>query len=590
MPFSMRSALFSIALAVSLLSAPAFAQSHRVPLPKKFPIGGTAPSGAHLKLPADLARRIARWPTVEFPFRSRGLTPRQLKMIAKLVDAARQIDAIYWRQSDPYALTLAAQLKGSGAARDQQVVRYLSINGGQYDLLDGLRSFINGDPAPAGRGFYSEGENPGATVDAARQSIQSYVEAHPESRAELFSPYTLVRPMGADLVGLPYRTLFRAQLMEAAKDLRDAAALASALASAQSDDAAFAEFLRARADALLTDDYQASDRLWLSLKQPTLDLILAPGLPNLDPLFGVKTSFGAAILLRNDVANDEESRQLGLLQPHLAQIQQSLPLPAASRPELPPTTLEIVDSPFRAGALLHGYQTLAFTLSDPQGSRTIFFRDLIDARFQRVIPSVAHKLMDASQSALPTAGGYFTTIVLQEIGREIGPSADRSSFGPIFPALEEAKAHAAGMYATAWLLDHGVLPREREHELYACALAELLRALLPYSAQAESAPPSAPLAEFNYLFGQSAIVAHAGSLSRGTAPVVFAFAFDRLPAAVAALNRELLEIEASGDRSRAEQWFARYATPSPALRTALESSRNLPVDIAPKFSWDLPMK
>jgi hypothetical protein len=586
MPLPMRSAVFSIALAVSLLSAPAFAQSHRVLLPKKFPIGGTAPSGAHLKLPADLARRIARWPTVEIPFRSRGLTPRQLKMTAKLVEAARQIDAIYWRQSDPYALTLGAQIKGSGAARDQQILSYLSINGGQYDLLDGLRSFINGDPAPAGRSFYSEGENPGATVDAARQSIQSYVEAHPESRAELFSPYTLVRPMGADLVGLPYRTLFRAQLMEAAKDLRDAAALASA----QSDDAAFAEFLRARADALLSDDYQASDRLWLNLKQPTIDLILAPCLPNLDPLFGVKTSFGAAILLRNGAGKEEQSRQLELLQPYLAQIQQSLPLPAASRPELPPTTLEIVDSHFRAGSLLHGYQTLALTFRSNQGSRTIFFRDLIDARFQRVILPVAHKLMDASQSGLPTAGSYFTTIVMREIGREIAPSADRSSFGPIFPALEEAKADAAGMYSTAWLLDHGVLPREREHELYACALAELLRALLPYSAQAEPAPPSAQLAEFNYLFGQSAIVAHAGTLSRGTAREVFALDFDRLPAAVAALNRELLEIEASGDRSRAEQWFARYATPSPALRAALESSRDLPVDIAPKFSWDLPMK
>ena len=202
--------------------------------------------------------------------------------------------------------------------------------------------------------------------------------------------------------------------------------------------------------------------------------------------------------------------------------------------------------------------------------------------------------MDASQSDLPTAGGYFTTVVLREIGREIGPSADRSSFGPIFPALDfpaldQAKADAAGMYATAWLLDHSVLPKEREHELYACDLAELLRALLPYAAPAQAAPPSAPLAEFNYLLGQGAIVPHAGTLSRGTARVVFALDFNRLPAAVAALNRELLEIEASGDRSRAEQWFARYATPPPALRAALESSRDVPVDIAPKFSWDLPI-
>jgi hypothetical protein len=95
--------------------------------------------------------------------------------------------------------------------------------------------------------------------------------------------------------------------------------------------------------------------------------------------------------------------------------------------------------------------------------------------------------------------------------------------------------------------------------------------------------------EFNYLFEQRAIVPHAGTLSRGTARVVFAIDFARLPAAIAALNRELLEIEAAGDRPRAEQWFARYASPPPALRAALESSREIPVDIFPSFSWDLPM-
>jgi hypothetical protein len=599
----MRSVLFSAALAIALLSAPASAQSHRpshrVPPPRRFPIGGTAPSGAHLKVPADLAGRLARWPAVEMPFRPHGLTPRQIQMIGKLVEAARQIDAIDWRQSDPYALTLAAQLKGSTAARDRQILRYFSINGGQYDLLDGLRSFINGEPAPAGRAFYPEGANPEAT----RQGLEAYVHAHPASRAELYSPYTLVRAMGSDLVGLPYRSAFRAPLLEAARDLREAAAF--------SDDAAFAEFLRARAEALLSDDYRASDRLWLALKQPQIDLILAPCLPQLDPVLGVKRSFAAAILLRNA----EESRKLEIFQPYIAQIQQSLPLPEASRPALAPFTLEAVDSPLRAGALLHGYQTLAITLPDTfpgtSGSRKIFFPSMIDARFQRVILPLTRKLMDPSQSGLPAANGYLTMAVMQEIGRSLGPDTDRpgpgqvsirEALGPLYPALDQAKADAAGMYATAWLLDRGVLPREREQELYACYLAELLRALLPYSAtqpNPQASPQASPqpgpqaaaaLMEFNYLFAQSAIVPHAGTRSRGTARVVFALDFARLPAAISALNRELLEVEASGDPARAKQWLARYSTPPPALRNALETSQDVAVDIFPIFSWDMPIQ
>ena len=99
-----------------------------------------------------------------------------------------------------------------------------------------------------------------------------------------------------------------------------------------SDDAPFAGFLAARASALVSDDYQASDLLWLALNQPKIDLILAPCLPELDPLFGVKTSFGAAILIRDDVRNAEESRKLTLIQPTIAQIQQSLPLDAFDKP------------------------------------------------------------------------------------------------------------------------------------------------------------------------------------------------------------------------------------------------------------------
>lgn len=604
---TMRSALFSAALAVALLTASAFAQSHHVSTPKKFPIGGSAPSGAQLKAPADLADRIARWRTVDMPFRAyssdkgiktkgpsrkglrtkgltTGLTPREVKMIGKLVEAARQIDSIYWRQSDPYALTLQSQLKGSHAARDRQILRYLFINGGQYDLLDGNRSFLTNEPAPAGRAFYPAG--------ATRQTIESYAAAHPDSRAELYSPYTLVRRMGAELVGLPFRSAFRTQLLEAAKELREAAAL--------SDDAAFAEFLRARADALLSDDYHPSDLLWLDLKSPKIDLILAPGLVYLDQLLGVKTSYGAAILIRND----EESRKLELFQQYLPQIQSSLPLPTSDKPskegQLSP--MEVVDSPFRSGDFLHGYQAVAASLPiDPRihaekGTKKIFFKNFMDARVNYVLLPLARKMMDPSQAAAPTVGGYLTVVVMHEISHDLGPTSARvggkqvsirESLGPIYSALEEAKADVTGMYALRWLIEHDVLPREREQEFGASYFAGMLRSVRFGTAEAHG---RAQLMEFNYLFEKGAILPHAGTLSHGTARMVFALDYAKFPAAIESLNQELLEMEATGDRTRAEQWFARYGSISPALVSALESAKDVPVDVFPKFSWDVPAK
>jgi hypothetical protein len=47
-----------------------------------------------------------------------------------------------------------------------------------------------------------------------------------------------------------------------------------------------------------------------------------------------------------------------------------------------------------------------------------------------------------------------------------------------------------------------------------------------------------------------------------------------------------LEIEATGDRSRAENWFKKYGTMPEALKTSLKAASDVPVDIDPVFSFE----
>ena len=54
---------------------------------------------------------------------------------------------------------------------------------------------------------------------------------------------------------------------------------------------------------------------------------------------------------------------------------------------------------------------------------------------------------------------------------------------------------------------------------------------------------------------------------------------------VAALTKELLEIEATGDRARAEAWFARYDKMPDGLRATLERAKDLPVDVDPRMAF-----
>ncbi len=137
--------------------------------------------------------------------------------------------------------------------------------------------------------------------------------------------------------------------------LRDAAELST-------DDQAFAQFLRARADALLNDNYYPSDLLWVDLRNPKIDVIFAPYETYLDDVLGVKTSYSSAILIRNE----PESQKLELYQKYVPDIQDALPLPAADRPSKRGhlTPMEVMDAPLRTGDLLHGYQAVADNLPE----------------------------------------------------------------------------------------------------------------------------------------------------------------------------------------------------------------------------------
>ncbi|MBV9339458.1 MAG: hypothetical protein JO159_01045, partial [Acidobacteria bacterium] len=78
-----------------LLPATCFAQ------PKQDSGGSLlAARSVQLRVVSDLGRRLARFRQVKMPFHAEGLTTRERSMVLKLVDAARLLDQIYWRQVD----------------------------------------------------------------------------------------------------------------------------------------------------------------------------------------------------------------------------------------------------------------------------------------------------------------------------------------------------------------------------------------------------------------------------------------------------------------------------------------------------------
>jgi hypothetical protein len=515
----------------------------------------------------DIAQRLARWKPVEMPYHAETLDARERQEVDKLVAASREIESIYWQQSDPKALELYKTTK------DPDLRRLLFINGSRFDLIDGNKPFVGAKPVPPGRNLYPEG------VTSAQ--IEAYVKAHPAEKNAIYSPYTVLRWQGGKpgkLEAIPYHVEYKQWLEPAAKSLREAADL--------SDDKDFAQFLRLRADALLSDDYYPSDLKWLDLKNPKIDVIFAPYETYLDDLLGVKTSYGAAILIRNE----PESTKLALYQKYGPDIQDALPLAAADKPSKrgQPTPMEVVDAPFRTGDLLHGYQAVADNLPndprihDTKGTKKIFFKNFMDARVNYMVLPLAKDLMPEAQAAQASGEGYLAAVVLHEISHGLGPAYSRvngkqvpitESIGPVYSALEEAKADVVGMYGLAWLMDHGALSKNRAQEYYSSYVAGIFRSVRYGVAEAHG---RAEMMEFNYLIGQKAVNRVAGKYS---------IDFAKIPSAIASLSKELLTIEATGDRSRAEAWFNRYDKMPAELAEAMKTASKLPVDIWPEFSF-----
>jgi hypothetical protein len=516
----------------------------------------------------DLSAEVAKFQLVSMPFSVTGLSPTEQQMAYKLVEASRYLDDIYWRQSDPKALTLYKRLSGCNTVVAQKLRRFLMINGSRYNLLEENAPFVGSDPFYPGRAFYPAG--------ITRQEIETYVARHPEKKDRIYSPLTVIKRDGPELVAVPYHVEYAQWLKPAAAALREAAAL--------SPDKAFAEFLRLRADALLTDDYYKSDLAWMDLDNPKFDVIFAPYETYLDDLLGVKASYGAAVMIRNQA----ESVKLATYMQHVSEIQEALPLPPEDKPSLQghSTPMEVMGAPFRGGDLRHGYQAVADNLpNDPRihqekGTKKIFFKNFMDARVNSVVLPMGKLVMRDDQSALASMDGYLAVVVMHEISHGLGPAfartsagqADiRQSLGPVYAAVEEAKADVVGLFGLFWLMDKGILPPEKSREYYSSYVAGIFRTVRFGLAEAHG---RAEMMEFNFLVEN-------GAIARDAKTGRYVIEYIKMPGVVTALGKELLEIEATGDRKRAEQWFQKYGAMPAELKSLLAKVKDVPVDVDP---------
>uniref|UniRef100_A0ACD5YUL8 Uncharacterized protein n=1 Tax=Avena sativa TaxID=4498 RepID=A0ACD5YUL8_AVESA len=380
-----------------------------------------------------------------------------------------------------------------------------------------------------------------------------------------------------DLYVVPYSKEYKPSLEKAAELL--------CKASECSDSPSLKNLLRTKANAFLSNDYYESDIAWMELDS-NIDVTIGPYETYEDGLFSYKATFEAFIGIRDDVATS----QLKLFGAQLEDLEKNLPMDNIYKSD------NVSAAPIRVMNLLYnsgdvkGPQTIAFNLPNDErivnerGTSMVMLKNISEAKFKLIVKPIADACIREEQKDYVDFEPYYTHIVCHECCHGIGPhsiilpggkkSTVRLELQEFHSALEEAKADIVGLWALNFLINKGLLPKSLSKSMYVSFLAGCFRSI---RFGLEEAHGKGQALQFNWLYEKGAFILHSDGK--------FSIDFTKVEDAVESLSREILTIQAKGDKPAAQALLQSRATMTQPLRVALEKIEHMqvPVDIAPIF-------
>ncbi|MEA2236775.1 MAG: dipeptidyl-peptidase [Thermoanaerobaculia bacterium] len=560
-----------------LLIAAAAAACQTAPAPTTTPTNttGSSPAAPASSIAPDTAQRLAQLPRTVIDYDHSLLNDNERQVVAKLIEASKQIDEIYWRQvaEDNPALRDRLGKEASGSALAQAGFDYFVANKGRWDRLKSdepfLAPFGAAGAKPPGAAFYPS--------DITKEEFERYVAAHPAQKEELEGLFTVVRRDGANLVGIPYAAYYADYLKPAAQNLREAAAI--------TNDATLKRFLTSRADAFLSDNYRESDMAWMDLSG-NIEVVIGPYEVYEDNLFNYKASYESFVT----VVDKPESAKLAAYAKALPDMERNLPEPEQYKnpnrgSESP---IKVVQELYTAGDARRGVQTAAFNLPNDEvvrekkGSKKVLLKNVMDAKFRQSGKPIAARVLDPSLQSLVSFDAFFNHVLFHELSHGLGPGfltqADgkrvevRIPLKELFSTVEECKADVLGVWNLLYAQQHGLVTAFDERQLLATYAGLMFRSTRFGVGEAHGRGTAI---QWNWLREHGAVTPIAG----GRFTVDFAKSRD----AVRDLATELLTIEATGDYPRAKTLLDRYGKETPEMAAVNATLTAIPVDITPVF-------
>lgn len=503
---------------------------------------------------ADYAKaRLSAYEKVRLSTNLNLLTTSERKVLPYLIQAAQIMDELYWKQVYPQRDSLLSTIT------DEDTRLFVAVNYGPWDRLNNEKPFVNGvGTRPEGSTFYPLG--------------MTKEELEKSAVKDKFGAYSVIRRDKGELISVPYHVLFASELQKASGLLKQAAL--------NTDDEGFKKYLNLRADALLTDDFTASDMAWLDMKTNGLDIIIGPIENYEDKLFNARTAYESYVLVKDKVW----SKRLAKYVKMLPSLQKGLPVDAKYKREVPGTDSELnaYDVVYYAGDCNAGSKTIAVNLPNDEmiqqqkGTRRSQLKNAMQAKFDKILVPISKELIDPSQQQYIKFDAFFANVMFHEVAHGLGIKNTVTGKGTVRSALkeqsswlEEGKADILGLYMVTDLLKKGELTGDIK-DYYTTFMAGILRSVRFGASESHG---KANMQCFNFFEDKGAFVrTDSGS---------YKVDFDKFAAAMNELTKFILTLQGNGDKEAVAKAQQEKGIIRPALQADLDrlSKKGIPVDI-----------
>ncbi|MCX6232388.1 MAG: Zn-dependent hydrolase [Bacteroidetes bacterium] len=511
-------------------------------------------SGCNQK-PSPMKEKISQFATVKLTTDISKLSEKEKQLIPVLIDIAKIMDDLYWMQ------TIGEKNAFLDTIKDPDMKQFALINYGPWERLGDNKSFM---PAfgekPKGANFYPK--------DMTKDEFEALNDSNKKNQ------YTLIeRNADKSLKVVWFHDAYKDLLTKASDLLKKAAELA--------EDAGLKNYLELRSKALLTDDYFESDMAWMDMKTNGIDFVVGPIENYEDELFGYKTAYESAVLVKDK----DWSKKLEKYTSMLPELQKQLPCDDKYKQEVPGSNsdLNAYDIVYYAGHSNAGGKTIAINLPNDEkvqlkkGSRRLQLKNAMQAKFDKILTPIANALIDKSQQKNITFNAFFSNVMFHEVAHGLGIKNTVTNKGTVKQALkekyasfEEAKADILGLFIVTKLIEKGELKDVTVEDSYITFMAGIIRSVRFGAADSHG---KANMMCFNYF-------EDAGAFSRN-ADGSYKVDMAKTKKAMNEWTSMVLKFEGEGDYDVAAKYLEANSTIRKELKEDIAKLKtaNIPVDI-----------